>query len=726
MHSFVSCRSVMAQMPTGTGKTVVLASVVQAFLRERHAGEVWIVAHRRELVEQIERTVDKVLTQVVGEENPVRLKECVSVFSIQWLSRNLGEVAGRSPSLVVIDEAHHALAKTYRYLWDAFPDAKFLGLTATPCRLNRKGFTDLFDTLVCSWSVTEFIKAGRLSLFDYVSVKDGSEDSLLVASLTKRGADGDFQVREMSRVLDNHPTIARLYESVRQYANDRKGIVYAINIEHARNIAAYYSEKGLKAVAIDSRTPMRERGMMLTAFRAGEIEVLVNVDIFSEGFDCPDVAFIQLARPTLSLAKYLQMVGRGLRMSEGKGCCVMIDNVGLYRMFGLPTVSWDWQAMFEGQYGRKGEQVASVFNMVVEKRIVESFAEDVKVGLDMGMVMTHECLERSLKQSEHDRKTEAENYSVFMGEHLRYGVRAGEKVIVPPAYTGIELSDSGYAVCDLQDGCQKIVRLSDGHVVLPDRAYRSVSICGDHIADACGEYPEKRLYIDLLSEQVYGYDIWDRKTLFVKKIGTASLLKFGREYYTRTRQAYKTAFPISDGDIRWHGYYYTIDDPGAMHAMPVCVLERDGSQYYWLVARCQDGGVYVTDEGNHYFYVDKSGKKERVGKREVATQMERGNAMKATLVKAERSVEPVRIGSKWGLKVDGRLVVPPIYKAVMPPKHGCCLVENCLYQWGVISLSGKLLVDTKYTHIQINDDGTADLTRMTGKATTVNLMELIR
>ena len=120
----------------------------------------------------------------------------------------------------------------------------------------------------------------------------------------------------------------------------RRGIVYAVSIDHARNIAAYYSGKGLDAAAIDSHTPTAERGRMVEDFKTGRIKVLVNVDVFSEGFDCPDVEFVQMARPTLSLAKYLQQAGRGLRKSTGKETCVLIDNVGLYRVFRSNGRDW--------------------------------------------------------------------------------------------------------------------------------------------------------------------------------------------------------------------------------------------------------------------------------------------------------------------------------------------------------------------------------------------------
>ena len=175
-------RSVMVQMPTGTGKTHVLASIVYAF-----SGRVLIVAHRIELIEQINAIVD-VFRSFAPTQDDIGGR--IRVESIQTVSRRIDSFDFQ-PDLIIIDEAHHALAKTYRTLWEKWPEAKFLGLTATPCRMNRVGFTDLFDTLVSSWSIAEFIRKGVLSPFDYVSIRPDSVEQQLIDSLQKRGADGD-------------------------------------------------------------------------------------------------------------------------------------------------------------------------------------------------------------------------------------------------------------------------------------------------------------------------------------------------------------------------------------------------------------------------------------------------------------------------------------------------------------------------------------------------------
>ena len=320
--AFESHQSVMVQMPTGTGKTILLAEVVKSEERrakevkseERRAKEVkseerrvknpdgekseklkvknpcvWIIVHRRELVEQIKETLEASLNVKCEMLNATHNVKCEMlnvkrgkqldsslftlpsslkprVFSIQWLSRHYQEME-ESPSLIIIDEAHHAVAKTYKEVMDAYPEAKKLGLTATPCRLNRRGFTDLFDVLLQSWSYNKFIADGWLSLYDYMSVREENEDWRLVNSLKKRGADGDFSLKEMSEKLNVQPSIERLCDTILRYAPNKKGIVYAIDIKHAEHIAEYYREHGLNAVAISSKTPLEERKAIIERFK---------------------------------------------------------------------------------------------------------------------------------------------------------------------------------------------------------------------------------------------------------------------------------------------------------------------------------------------------------------------------------------------------------------------------------------------------------------------------
>ena len=427
--------SVMVQMPTGTGKTYLLAALVGLFLKE----EVWVVAHRRELVSQIKDTLEKFFSSLKSTS--------IKVISIQWLSRHYGEMEEK-PGLIVIDEAHHALAETYAEVMNAYPKAKKLGLTATPYRLNGKGFTDLFDTLLCSWSMERFIAEGRLSLYDYYSIKPDSAAQLQIDSLQKRGADGDYQQKELNEVMDVKPSLERLCLTIKEYVPGKKGIVYAISIQHAEHIAEFYRENGIKAVAISSKTPSSLRKELIERFKASsllsslnstsdEIEVLVSVDLFSEGFDCPDVEFIQLARPTLSLAKYMQMVGRGLRVAEGKDYCVILDNVGLYKRFGLPSVDRDWQSMFEGRTSLED---------ILQEACMQVNGHNCRMDLmmdgdeEMMKIISHEHQQRMIIDSY--------GYQIVEDEKGLKGIKDKDgKMILDCQYKKIEVTNDGFAYC---------------------------------------------------------------------------------------------------------------------------------------------------------------------------------------------------------------------------------------------------------------------------------------
>ena len=919
-------RSVMAQMPTGTGKTVLLASVVESFLREHSNCHVWIVAHRRELVSQIRETIERVFSKThpssltikedfsnhpvnsskitpslftlkegstshpdpltlrgEGGNRPTRCSEplrskvggpskvspdCLSAsafnvpikaVSIQWLSKHYDEIE-EEPGMIVIDEAHHALAKTYKEMWERFPKAKFLGLTATPCRLNGKGFTDLFDVLVQSWSVPEFISKGRLATYDFVSIKSDGMTQRLIDSLQKRGADGDYQNKEMDMLLNKKPSIERLYQSLEEFGKDRKGIVYAINISHANAIAEFYREHGIAAVAIDSKTPSSLRkelierfkasntsqnlpfsnhpvnsskitpslftikegnfskthpssltlkggstafpkplspqgtgdvtapprrseplrskvggpskvspdcagwdrlgatclratdgladgvadGLAATCLRAGDglgatclrpadglasIQVLVNVDIFSEGFDCPDVEFVQLARPTLSLAKYLQMVGRGLRVAKGKKNCVIIDNVGLYRVFGLPSQVWNWNAMFEGKLKvgkRKETPKDREFFLMNEKQ------DDIQIHPDseMMMVMSHEELLQTLQYREFvDSKGEFAIIKLPDGK-MTVVNRQGEQVLEPGNY--------------------RDMKLLDGNILF--YRHRRKEVC----------------YYDLLSGAIIddGPNVYD-----VPKVVTLEgweFIKYGDVYMSRTYEHFSWPYCPSKydlfnfGDYLIYRYNYLVDSgcqewyyyeggnglmmKATIDSNRVCFLRGDYEHVYWMCATLRCGCIVVMDSKQDYYLVDSYLKKTyigcnnpknenedlhivmpRLGKKyydEMMLQEKKKEASEMILLH-EKSVaghvELYQAGKKWGIKVDGRVVVPPLYRSIAQPVGAYCAFEQIPRHWGVMTLNGKVIVDAKYEKVEIRDGGIAVVTDITGKTQTIHL-----
>ena len=913
-------RSVMAQMPTGTGKTVLLASVVESFLREHSNCHVWIVAHRRELVSQIKDTLNKFLLNFSFSNHPVPLSkegststpspssseggdvtalrcseplrskvggpstvspDCagwdrltatclrpteglgdrlgerggdglgatsassvnptsgmmpIKAVSIQWLSKHYDEIE-EEPGMIVIDEAHHALAKTYKEMWERFPNAKFLGLTATPCRLNGKGFTDLFDVLVQSWGIPDFISKGRLATYDFVSIKSNGVTQRLIDSLQKRGADGDYQNKEMDMLLNKKPSIERLYRSLEEYGKDRKGIVYAINISHANAIAEFYREHGIAAVAIDSKTPSSLRKELIerfkasntsqnlpfsnhpvnsskitpslftikegstshpdpltlrgeggnrptrcseplrskdggpskvspdcagwdrlgaaclrpadkvgdrlaaTCLRAGDgladgagdglapIQVLVNVDIFSEGFDCPDVEFVQLARPTLSLAKYLQMVGRGLRVAKGKKNCVIIDNVGLYRVFGLPSQVWNWNAMFEGKLrvGKKKETAKEKeFFLMSEKQ------DGIQIHPDseMMMVMSHEELLQTLQYREFvDSKGEFAIIKLSDGK-MTVVNRQGEQVLEPGDYYDM--------------------KLLDGNILF----YRPRR--------------KAKCYYDLLAKAVIDDGTNVAETPHVVNIKGWEFIEYDDIFMSRTQEEFSLPYRPSQYDFLNYGYYLIYRSKSSAsgcqvwyhyeggegkmrmsneESRNVCFLRNDYEHVYWLCAVLYGDRIVVMDSKQDYYLVDSNLKKTyigcnnpknekedlnvvmpRLGKKYYKEAMLQKKEMEASemLLLHEKSeaghVELYQAGKKWGVKVDGKVIVPPLYHCIAQPVGAYCAFEEIPRHWGVMTLKGKVIVDAKYEKVEIRDNGIAVVTGITGKTQTINLL----
>lgn len=350
--------SVMFQMPTGTGKTRLFTSIIhdinQYSIKQKEATKILIIAHRTELIDQIDESLERYKVPhgiIAGNREKKRdYKFPVQVASIQTLTNvhNIRDTEKLNAQFVIIDEAHHALAATYKKLWKIYPNAKFLGVTATPWRMNHQSFTDLFDTIILSMPIKDFIKQGYLSTYKYYSLRDESAIKKRIGEI-EIDRFGEYKEASMEEKMDIGSIRAQLLNSYLTFAKGKKGIIYAININHAKHICQEYQEAGFNAVCIDSKTPATERKNFVEKFKNKQIDIIVNVDVFSEGFDCPDIEFIQLARPTLSLVKYLQQVGRGLRPTKNKENCVILDNVGMYANFGLPDEHRQWNFYFLGK-----------------------------------------------------------------------------------------------------------------------------------------------------------------------------------------------------------------------------------------------------------------------------------------------------------------------------------------------------------------------------------------
>ena len=354
-----NCQSVMLQMPTGTGKTRVFASIIKdiRYYSEevKRAFKVLVLVHRKELVDQIDEELGYrygLAHGIIQSGDRERKKYPIQIASVQTLIKRLGNWTDKEFDFIIIDEAHHTTAESYQKIIKAFPNAKMLGVTATPCRLSGEGFTGTFEKLILSPSVKQFIDDGYLCQYDYYSVAKSSFIQKEIDGI-KKFSNGDYAEQEMERICNNDRIRAQVVETYLKYANGKKGIVYTINKTHNRKLCEEFCGKGIEAVAMDSSTPKDIREKNIEDFKNGKIQIICNVNLFTEGFDCPDIEFVQLARPTKSLTLYLQQVGRGLRISENKEKTLFLDNVGLYNKFGFPSSHRHWMLHFEGKTSRE-------------------------------------------------------------------------------------------------------------------------------------------------------------------------------------------------------------------------------------------------------------------------------------------------------------------------------------------------------------------------------------
>lgn len=398
--------NVMLQLPTGTGKTVLFTSIIRD-LSAVKTTKIVILAHRKELNDQISEHLSRYDIEhgVIASGRVRRLELNVQVASVQTLTheKNIELMDELKPQFIIIDEAHHSLADTYTKFWKHCGDSWKLGVTATPYRLNNKSFRSHFDKFIEAEPINDFIQVGYLAEYDFLVDNPRSSLSQTIKAIKEKSSTGDYKTATLLKELNVEQHIQRLIVCYEQYVKSKKGIVYAINKEHARNICEAYQVIGVAAVYIDSDTQKKERADIVEKFVRNEIQVMVNVDIFSEGFDCPDVEFIQLARPTWSLAKYLQQVGRGLRPCLGKQKTVILDNSRMFVKFGLPSEKRLWAWHFNGDPLAKSLYKQENVQNEADLMLISRYSDEMMVKMDNEAVRHAEELKRWEERHEYDR-----------------------------------------------------------------------------------------------------------------------------------------------------------------------------------------------------------------------------------------------------------------------------------------------------------------------------------
>lgn len=324
-------KCIVVQSPPRTGKTVIMAEIARRTTAK--GNRILFIVHRKEIVDQVKRTF--------AEQN-VKAEFC-QIGMVQTFTRNIGKLA--KPDVILVDEAHHALAKTYVKVLDAFPEAVKLLFTATPVRMGRIQLDQIATDLVEGKQIQELMDTGFLAPFRYFARKKIDDDKL------KKSSTGDFTVGSMTDAIEKG-----IYQAVvneyRKRVDGQQAVVYWFSVETAKLCAQAFKNAGISAEEIDGDTPPDVRDRIVDDFRDGKVKILTNVNLFTEGIDLPNVDCVIMARPTQSLALFLQFAMRCLNPRDGKTATI-IDMVGNWERHGLPSEERDWSEMMHTKERRQ-------------------------------------------------------------------------------------------------------------------------------------------------------------------------------------------------------------------------------------------------------------------------------------------------------------------------------------------------------------------------------------
>jgi len=421
--------------PCGFGKTVVFSAIADSCYKKGNA--VMICVHRQELLRQVCATLDQfnVRYGIISAGFPLSEGELVQVASIQTLYRRLNKIH-YMPRLMIIDEAHHAVAPTFLKVIHHFRDTllfaagnniQLLGVTATPCRSNGEGLDKVFDCIVLGADINDLIRRGRLAEPEYYAPPQKVNlDNLHTEQ-------GDYNKKELSVRVDKPYITGDAIDHYTRMCYGKKAVVFCVSCKHAENVARSFCERGIPSINIDGSLAMEERVKRVEDFRAGRVMVLTSCELISEGFDLPSIEVAIMLRPTKSTAMWVQQAGRAIRSSPGKVKAIILDHVGNVFRHGLVEDIGDWSLAGVSKKYKDKEYVPSV------RRCGNCF-----VVLRSGATVCHECggkvelNEKELKQKEGElqkleriqvqknRENERKSARSF-NELVRLGIERGYK-----------------------------------------------------------------------------------------------------------------------------------------------------------------------------------------------------------------------------------------------------------------------------------------------------------
>jgi len=331
-------KNILLQAATGSGKTVMASAFVNHSIKENQ--NVLFLAHRRELITQCSNklTDEGVRHGIIMAGERSEFWHNTQVASIDTLrSRSITNKKEALPKadLVIIDEAHRCLSNTYLKIIQMYKHSQVLGLTATPIRSDGRGLGHIFSDMVQAPSIGELIHQGHLVSCEYYAPTIPDLNGIQTSM-------GDYNSTQLANRMDHPKLIGDIVSSWKKIANNKKTIVFASSVAHSKNLTESFIDIGIKAAHIDGSTDHNERERVLSEFNNGDIKIICNCMVLTEGFDCPPAEVCVLARPTKSLGMYIQMVGRVLRPYEGKEKATIIDHSGAVYTHGFVEDDIEW------------------------------------------------------------------------------------------------------------------------------------------------------------------------------------------------------------------------------------------------------------------------------------------------------------------------------------------------------------------------------------------------
>lgn len=368
-------RRIVYVAPTGSGKTYVASVIIDGATSKGNS--VLFLAHRKELIDQCSQTLDEIgvdhgviksghwrkrphlPVQVASVQTLTAKRRCPDCKDPVAEAKAEAQAAGQDPDavylecdrcegrqrirtrklpaakIIVIDECHRALSPTYEEVRAEYPEAMILGLTATPWRLDGRGLREAFDVMVATVQVAELVEEGFL-----LPIRAYAPDLPDLDGV--RRVNGDYQTSSVSRIMGSDKLVGNIVDHWLRLGEGRRTILFAASVENSQSLVQRFRDVGVSAEHLDGKTPDGERDAVLGRLASGQTTIVCNVDVLVEGYDLPSCGCVVLARPTLSLTRYLQQVGRGMRPHTDQEYMLLIDHAGCVHEHGLPTDPRRW------------------------------------------------------------------------------------------------------------------------------------------------------------------------------------------------------------------------------------------------------------------------------------------------------------------------------------------------------------------------------------------------